>query len=112
MPRSLNSVPLGAAIPASSARRATANACGAIGSRTGQLRTSSGLPTNASSTQPNASPQRLAAPLFRHRPPGEVLHQAVHDEAARGAIVVRRACDERIGVEAGAGLVRVIVRRL
>ena len=26
-------------------------------------------------------PQRFASPLFRHRSPREILHQAVHDEA-------------------------------
>ena len=30
---------------------------------------------------PQRLPQRLAAPLLRHRPPGEILHQAMDDES-------------------------------
>ncbi len=44
--------------------------------------------------------------------PAERVNQAMHDEARRRAVLAGRADNERIGVEAGARLERVIVRRL
>ncbi len=61
---------------------------------------------------PQRLPQRLAPSLLGHRPPRKILHQTVHDKSPRRAVLAGRARNQRVVVEAGARLARVIVQRL
>ena len=56
--------------------------------------------------------QSLRAALVAHRAAGEILHEAMNDEARRAAILCSHARNERIGVEAAARFIGVSVRRL
>jgi hypothetical protein len=53
--------------------------------------------------------QRLTPSLHRHRSPREILHKTVDDKTLRHAVLADRARDERIGVEAGARSLCVVV---
>ena len=56
--------------------------------------------------------QSLRPALVAHRAAGEILHEAMDDEARRAAVLPRHAGDERIGVEAAARFIGVGARRL
>ena len=56
--------------------------------------------------------QSLRPALLAHRAAGEILHEAMHDEARRAAVLRGHARNERIGVEAAARLIGVSARRL
>ena len=74
--------------------------------RTGQVRTSCGLPVNAAFTQPSASVSRCCAvPACCQPAPRHVLHQPVHQECL-GLRIARR---QRVGRQIVQRGVRVLV---